>query len=123
MNALALVIERDEASLVDSIIEYMLKEKPNMYERYSDEGPARTREDVAYHLKHLVAALIAEDPEMFSDYYAWLLGVLLPRGILMEDIDINFRCMHQVLVERYGDDAAQAVHYLEQRNLAGSKAS
>ena len=123
MNALALILERDESSLVDSIIECMLNEKPDMYERYSEEGPKRTREDVAFHLQHLVAALIAEDPEMFSDYYAWLLGVLLPRGIVMEDIDINFRCMQQVIRDRYGDDAKQALDYLDQRDLARSKVS
>jgi len=123
MNALALVMERDESSLVDSVLDCMLKEKPDMYERYSEDGPKRTREDVAYHLQHLVAALIAEDSEMFSDYYAWLLGVLLPRGIVMEDIDINFTCMHQVLTERYGDDAQQALQYLEQRNLTDTRAN
>jgi hypothetical protein len=99
----------DQAELVDKILQCMLMKKPEMYARYSEAGPARTREDVTFHIQHLVGALLADDPRLFEEYYGWLLGVLLPRGIIQEDIDINFSCMSSVLRDTYGDEASPAL--------------
>ena len=123
MNELIEALERDEALLVDDIIERMLAAQPNMFDKYSKAGPARTREDVAFHIQHLVGALAIEDPDTFADYYEWLLGVLLPRGITMEDIDLNFSCMEKSLKDRYGEVATPALEYLNHRSAAPSAAN
>lgn len=112
MSALAAALITDEGLLVDKILRCMLMREPNMYARYSEAAPARTREDVAFHIQFLVGALTAGDPEIFADYYDWLLGILLPRGVIQEDIDLNFACMAEVLEESYGDDSATALSYM-----------
>ena len=112
MSGLAERLVADEQKLVDQILGCMLRTKPDMYARYSEAGPARTREDVAFHIQHLSGALLAGDPLIFKDYYEWLLGVLLPRGIIQEDIDINFSCMTKVLRDAYGDEAATALDFI-----------
>lgn len=112
MSEFAQALTDDEPTLVSSIIDCMLERRPNMYEKYSEAAPARTREDVAFHLRHLSGALIAGDPLIFQKYYDWLHEVLLPRGITQRDIDLNFDCMTQVLQEIYGEDAATALDYV-----------
>lgn len=123
MTEIAQALTDDEPTLVQSIIDCMLKRRPDMYERYSEAAPARTREDVAFHLQHLSGALVAEDPQIFQKYYDWLHGVLLPRGITQEDIDLNFDCMTQVLQETYGEAAASALDYVSQAVDSRGRAS
>lgn len=112
MTSMALRLTDEEPALVQKILDLMLERRPDMYEKYSEAAPARTREDVAFHLRHLSGALIAEDPVIFQKYYEWLHEVLLPRGITQRDIDLNFDCMTQVLQETYGEDAATALDYI-----------
>ena len=123
MSELVRSLAEDEPSLVQGIIDCMLAVKPGMYDRYSEAAPARTREDVAFHLRHLSGALLAGDPTIFQTYYDWLLGVLLPRGITQEDIDINFDCMTQVLKETYGERAQLALDYVAQAVDSRGRAS
>ena len=123
MNDLARSLSEDESTLVQSILECMLAERPDMYAKYSDAAPARTREDVAFHLRHLSGALIAGDPKIFETYYDWLLGVLLPRGITQEDIDLNFDCMTRVLRETYGEGGKSALRYIERAVDSRGRAS
>ena len=123
MSDLARALTDDESTLVQSIIGCMLDERPDMYEKYSEAAPRRTREDVAFHLRHLSGALIADDPLIFANYYEWLQGVLLPRGITQDDIDLNFRCLTKVLQATYGDAAAPALGYIEEAVHSRGRAS
>ena len=123
MSELARALTDDESTLVQSIIGCMLDERPDMYEKYSDAAPVRTREDVAFHLRHLSGALIADDPLIFVAYYEWLQGVLLPRGVTQDDIDLNFRCLTTVLSETYGEAAAPALGYIDQAVHSQGRAS
>ena len=123
MNDLARSLSEDEHTLVETILRCMLAERPDMYAKYSDAGPARTREDVAFHLRHLSGALTAGDPLIFQAYYNWLLGVLLPRGITQEDIDLNFDCMTRVLRKTYGERAEPGLRYIEQAVASRDTAS
>lgn len=112
MGGLEERLERDTERLADDIVDRMLEAKPDLYARYSEAAPLRTREDVVFHLQHLTEALFADDPALFQDYYSWLLSVLLPRGIVQEDIDLNFRCIEESLTENYGAEARQALDYI-----------
>ena len=112
MTGIAEHLERDTERLADDIVERMLQAKPDLYARYSEAAPRRTREDVVFHLQHLTGALVASEPALFRTYYTWLLEVLLPRGIVQEDIDLNFRCMTESLESAYGTDAQLALSYI-----------
>lgn len=123
MKGLAAALAADEVRLVDQTLDCMLTARPDMYDKYSEAGPARTREDVAFHIQHLRGALIAGDPLIFKDYYGWLLKVLLPRGITQEDIDLNFDCMIRVLRKAYGQEGEIALRYIEQAVDSRGRAS
>ena len=112
MESLEERLERDTQRWADNIVDRMLEAKPDLYARYSEAAPLRTREDVVFHLQHLTGALVARDPGLFRDYYRWLLSVLLPRGIIQEDIDLNFECMAESLQSVYGSDARPALDYI-----------
>lgn len=112
MMDIAEILERDEPALVDDIVARMEHARPDLYARYSPEGPRRTREDVAFHLQHLRGALVADDPEIFRTYYLWLLSVLVPRGVGRTDIDLNFETMSLVLAQRYGPKAETPLEYI-----------
>lgn len=106
-------LEKDLHELAEAIVVRMERAKPNLYDRYGPQAKDRTAEDVKYHLQHLEAALDIEDPQAFVDYREWLERVLLPRGILMEDIELNWDAMIDELRSRYGEKADLAVEYLE----------
>ena len=114
IETMAVYLDRDTDHLADDIVRNMLEAKPDLYARYSEAAPARTREDVVFHLRHLTGALVANDPALFRAYYTWLLSVLLPRGIVQEDIDLNFRCMSESLQATYGSEARPALDYIAQ---------
>ena len=113
MDDLVQRLETEMNKLADDIVGRMLAKKPDLYERYSEVAPQRTREDVVFHLQHLAGALTAEDPDLYREYYEWLLRILLPRGIIQEDIDLNFDCMTESLREAFGSEADVALSYIE----------
>lgn len=51
-------------------------------QRFGEQGRATCQHDVLYHIDYLQGALLADDPEIFTQYVAWLQEVLSSRGIL-----------------------------------------
>jgi hypothetical protein len=118
---IASFIESNLDALADEITRRMEQERPELFRRYRDrsrggrDAAEWCKEDTAYHLRHLAAALDSGDPDEFRGYRAWLVHLLTSRGIPEEDIDVNFSAIADVLSERVGDEAAPAVDMLAAR--------
>jgi hypothetical protein len=59
---------------------------PELDERYGERGRHHTAEDNLWHLDHLDEAVAAGDPELFAHYTDWLVGLMLPRGLMREHV-------------------------------------
>jgi len=48
---------------------------------YSDEQLTRTREDLAFNVQFLAAAMLVRDDTIFTDFLDWLQSLLTNRGV------------------------------------------
>lgn len=115
-------LESNVEVLATEVTRRMEDEQPELFRRYRDRSGAEVkdpaewcREDTAFHLRHLAAALESEDAEEFVAYRSWLVGLLGARGIPEVDIDANFKAIGDVLTARLGDDGEPAVSILRAR--------
>jgi hypothetical protein len=96
--------------------------RPDLFDRYRERSLGRgrdpaewCREDTAFHVRHLAAALDVDAVDEFRDYRRWLVGLLAGRGIPEEDVDVNFAALGDVLSARLGAEAAPALAMLSAR--------
>jgi hypothetical protein len=115
-------LESNLERLAAEITERMEEERPELFERYRARSLGKGRdpaewckEDTAFHLRHLAAALDSNDPTEFLEYRSWLVRMLGARGIAEEDIDANFDAMADALTARLGEGAGPAVSMLSVR--------
>lgn len=106
-------LESDEAGLAADVVQRMELADPQLYAAYGPKARERTLEDVTFHLQHLRGALAVGDPEVFRAYKEWLNEVLLSRNIKGEHIRICFEAISDSLAAAYGQQAAEAIEYLE----------
>jgi hypothetical protein len=116
---LAKYIDSNVDALAAEVTQRMETERPELFQRYRNRSTGEARdpaewckEDTAYHLRHLAAALDTEDREEFQEYRSWLVQLLAVRGIPEEDIDANFEAIAEALTERLGDEASPAISLL-----------
>ena len=74
------ILERPTASRIDAIMDGLLLRYPDLASFTADQLE-HTREDLVHVLRHAAAALVVEDPALFLDFTAWLVGVLGARKI------------------------------------------
>jgi hypothetical protein len=115
-------LETNVEALATEITDRMQDERPELFLPYRDRSLGKGRdpaewckEDTAFHLRHLAAALDSDDPEEFLEYRSWLVRLLGARGIPSEDIDANFDTMAAALTSRLGDEAGPAISMLSAR--------
>ena len=113
--ALVDALERDAGSIAADVVVLMEERHPDLFKRYGDTGKARCLEDTEYHVRHLAAAVDADDPDEFGRYRRWLSDLLGPRGVPAEDIEANFSTLAEVLAARYGSSADPARSFLKGR--------
>ncbi len=63
--------------------------KPELHERYGEQGRQRCHEDAVYHLQYLAEALRFERPDLYVNYIHWVGSMLASRHIPIEDIQDN----------------------------------
>ena len=121
-SSLVEYLESNVEGLAAEITERMEREHPELFARYRARALGKGRdpaewckEDTAFHLRHLAAALDSDDPQEFREYRSWLVRLLKPRGIPEKDIDANFCAMADALTSRLGDKAEPAISILNVR--------
>ena len=121
-TSLADYLDSNADVLATEVTRQMEDERPELFRRYRDrpggsgKDPAEwCREDTAFHLRHLAAALDSGDPKEFVVYRSWLGGLLAARGIPEDDIDANFKAIGDVLTACLGDEGRPAVSMLGSR--------
>lgn len=90
------IAARREA-LSRAVVERQYGLQPEIWDRYGDEGRAKSVRDAGYHFSYLAEALAAADPSLFADYAVWVrvlfAGLGMPDPALIETL----QCTQAVL--------------------------
>jgi hypothetical protein len=112
-------LESNVEQLAVEVTDRMEEEQPELFARYRVRSLGRGRdpldwckEDTAFHLRHLAAALESDDLNEFQEYRSWLIGLLSARGIPPSDVEANFDAMADTLNTRLGNEARPAIAML-----------
>ena len=70
---------------------------PELEARYGERGRSFVAEDGLWHLEHLDAAVAVQIPQLFEDYAAWLVGLLVARGVGREQVAGAFKFLAEGL--------------------------
>ncbi len=95
--------------LSEKIVDKQYSMQPESWKRYGDRGRSISIRDAGYHLPFLTEAVLADDPQIFRDYVAWV--KLLFAGLKLPD-DATLRtleCTDAVLRDECPDDVYKAV--------------
>ena len=96
-DAEPLELEAAEPELVEAAISELFLRFPSLA-GYNETQLARTREDVAYILQFLEAALLTDDSRLFLDeFLPWLTGVLTSRGLPAAVVPVGLEALGAVL--------------------------
>ena len=88
--------------------------RPELRDRYGEQGREKCIEDTEYHLAHLSAALLVSSPSLFDDYIRWAGSVMSSAGIRAEDVLGNLASFrHGLAAQLPGEMAAVAAGYVE----------
>ena len=73
--------------------------QPDLAARFGVIGREKALQDAAWNLSHLVAAIEADNVELFVDYVAWAKVVLIKRGINSEDLGRHLGFMKEAFLK------------------------
>jgi signal transduction histidine kinase len=107
------VLQAQLDELAVLITERQLGAYPELVARYGPQGVRRTHEDARFHLQFLAAALTAGSDRMFLDYIGWAKVTLASRNVDWVLLQEHLGMAADVLTERFGSAAEDAVRLLE----------
>lgn len=85
-------IERVRPQVIDGLFDEMYQ-NPFWEARYGEKGKKHTRLDTNYHINQLVTSLAMDLPSLSVQYYHWLQGLLVYRGMCTLHIRDTIDCM------------------------------
>jgi hypothetical protein len=88
----ALHLDASSASLAATAFDRLVVEFPRMTS-YNDEQLARTREDLAFIVQFVAAARLVDDPDVLTQFLAWLRTLLGNRGLPPQALDAGLRVL------------------------------
>jgi hypothetical protein len=81
-----------ERQVLEAMVADLMR-NPFWEARYGEKGRRATRQDAGHNLKHLVTAIAVDNPASLADYYRWLRGLLVYRGMcslhLRQTLDVT----------------------------------
>lgn len=108
------LIENNQHSIAEKIVELQYKSNPEYLEKYGELGRQKSIRDAAYHLPFLTEAILMEDEEIFCDYVEWVKLLFreigLPARMMTETLRFTKEVLHEyiprehhTLINRYID--------------------
>lgn len=99
---------------VRTVAERLYALHPELVGEISDEGRKRCREDLAYHVEYLAAAMGVDDPAFFVDYLRWLAEVLQVRSVPRECLCVSIELLAQYFARQAAPWGPQAQQILQE---------
>lgn len=93
------ILRKNGNTLAEKIVETQYQLQPEFWKPYGHPGREKSVRDAGYHLSFLAEAVEAGDPQLFSEYLAWV--KVLFAGLNFPDhvLTTTLTCTHQVLSE------------------------
>ncbi|WP_458126316.1 cobalamin B12-binding domain-containing protein [Paenibacillus sp. Z3-2] len=102
------------SNLADKITEKQYLRQPDLLERFGENGKMRTKQDSEYSLNYLAESALAQSPQLFTHYIAWLKVLLEGYKVSAEDLAINLNLIKETLEEEFDHPSkALLLDYLE----------
>jgi hypothetical protein len=105
--AAALLARREE--LAANITAALYAERPELLERYGEQGRRKCLQDMRYNLEHLAPAVALGDPSLFARYVVWLRELLKAHGVPARDVRRSLELTGGVVRARLEPEEAAAV--------------
>jgi hypothetical protein len=86
-------------ALAERVVAQHYRRRPELAVRYGNAGRRHCLTDAEFNLSYLAASIDFGDARVFSDYVAWLVGLLARRRIPAGDVADNLNVIEAVLEE------------------------
>lgn len=106
-----------QRSVAEAVTEEFFRRHPEWEDRYGEQGRARGIEDAQHHMDFLAGALIAGEPQAFTEYVRWARRVLEARGIAAGFLRENLEQIGGALATRLDGPARPAVEAVVRAGL------
>lgn len=88
-----------QGAIAEAIVELQYSRQPKFWKPYGSAGRRLSVRDAGYHLPFLTEAVIAENPELFSEYVAWVKRLFRGLNFPDEVMIVTLECTRTVLQE------------------------
>jgi len=102
------ILAQAEERLAVQVTQRILQEKPAWALRLGTRGEALCYEDVRYHLSFLQDALGFQEPQIFTDYLAWISGFLEARRLTPQMLHLSLSYLAQEIEQSMPAGSATA---------------
>ena len=120
------ILLQNQQLLAEKIVEAQYARQPQIWKPYGHPGRKKSVRDVGYHLLYLKEALEAKDPNLFTEYLAWVKSLFENLGFPANTLIETLVCTRQVLSEALPAEYQQpALKMLDHgaRNLGSAQVS
>jgi MerR family transcriptional regulator, light-induced transcriptional regulator len=94
-----------QGAIAEAIVELQYSRQPEFWKPYGSAGRRLSVRDAGYHLPFLTEAAIAENPELFSEYVAWVKrlfsGLNFPDEVMIVTLECTQTVLQKMLPEKY----------------------
>lgn len=94
-----------QGAIAEKIVELQYSRQPEFWKPYGSAGRRLSVRDAGYHLPFLTESVIAENPEMFSEYVAWVKrlfrGLNFPDEAMIVTLECTQTILQEMLPEKY----------------------
>ncbi len=112
--AISRAIHSRRRAISVAIVDRQYTLRPELRDRYGEQGREKCIEDTEHHLDHLSASLLASSPTLFDGYIRWAGSVMSSAGVRPEDVRENLGFLRDSLVESLPEEmAGVAASYVE----------
>ena len=88
-----LVMHKEEVA--QAVTAALYAARPELLERYGENGRSKCLQDMRYNIEHLVPALALQRPAMFAGYITWVDGLLRARSVPTADLRLSLQLLRQ----------------------------
>lgn len=88
-----------QTEIAEKVVEKQYELQPGFWKPFGSEGRRLSVRDAGYHLPFLIESVVSDDPEVFSEYVAWVKRLFRGLNFPDEVMIVTLKCTRDVLKE------------------------
>jgi methanogenic corrinoid protein MtbC1 len=97
----AQAIRQNQNQLAETIVARQYESQSAVWKPFGDPGRAKSVRDAGYHLTYLAEALVAAEPDLFSEYLIWVkvlfAGLKFSKDVLPTTLEFTRQALDEIL--------------------------